>query len=110
MTDLRAELQSTAHDLATSHKDVDHETTTVLYYPPQPGEAPVVRLLEVTGSCPTLGEVWPVAFGAAPEEGVPFPSVVILMSGEDFRALKNQQLRLPEGWTGEPVVLFDEAA
>lgn len=107
MFDFNLNLLETARSLAKSHLESDKTTTKVLYYPPQPGEAPVVRLLEVSGSCPTLREVWPVAFAADPDDAVPYPSVIILMSEDDFAALRSAKLALPPDWGTTVIDLTD---
>jgi hypothetical protein len=110
MYDFDLKLFETARSLAKSHLESDEKTTKVLYYPPRPTEAPVVRLLEVSGSCPTLNEVLPVAFAADPDDAVPYPSVIILMSESDFAALRSAKLQLPPDWGSTVIDLTDLAA
>ena len=72
------ERRAQAVELATAHKTQD-PTTVVRYFPEADLEA--VCLLEVSGVTPTAGEVLPFRFGAAPAEGCPYPTVVILEIG-----------------------------
>lgn len=85
-----------AQQLAAAHKHEDPSTTEV-FLSEASGE---VRLVEVSGS---LGagqpaEVLPFRFAARPEQGVDFPSVIVLLSPEEWAAVQRGELRLPEGW------------
>ena len=60
-----------------------------------------VRLVEVSGSLATSGEVLPFRFAPRADLGVPYASVVVLLGLEDWERVKNGQLSLPEGW-GHP--------
>lgn len=57
---------------------------------------PPIRLLEVSEGTPPSG-ILPLHFGPAPE--IPFPSVIIAVTPEEFRQIQDQALALPEGWT-----------
>lgn len=56
-----------------------------------------LKLLEVNGATFASG-ILPIAFTAAPPE-VPFPSVVVEVSVEEFDQLQAGTLRLPFDWT-----------
>lgn len=86
-----------AEELAKAHVEDDPETTDVYFVE---GVDHEVRLVEVTGS---LGsgrppEVLPFRFQAQPEAGVPYPSVVVLLSPTDWAAVEKDQVKLPAGW------------
>jgi hypothetical protein len=89
-----------AKDLARAHRAEDPETRSIFL-----AENDVeVRLVEVTGSIASAGEVLPFHFLARPDQGVPYPSAVILLSEEDWRLVEAGKLALPEGW-GPPEAL-----
>ncbi len=59
-----------------------------------------VRLVEVSGALGNTGpgEVLPVRFAAHPEEGVPYPSVIVLLSPSEWESVEANVLKLPAGW------------
>jgi hypothetical protein len=85
-----------ARELAVVHKQDDPATTDVFLaeYPDE------VRLVEVSGSlgATTPREVLPFRFAARPERGVPYPSVVVLLSPLEWEAVQRGELSLPSGW------------
>ena len=83
-----------AIDLAAVHRAEDPETTDVYVAI----AADEVRLVEVSGSLGPAGEVLPFRFAAQPEKGIPYDSVLILLSPEDWDALQSGALHLPPGW------------
>lgn len=89
-----------AAELAQAHVEDDPNTTKVYFVE---GVADEVRLVEVSGSLGNggPGEVLPVRFEAQPDEGVPYPSVVVLLSPSEWDAVENDQLKLPPGWEKE---------
>jgi hypothetical protein len=44
------------------------------------------------------GEVLPFRFKEQPEQGVPYPSVVVLLSPAEWAAVEKDELTLPAGW------------
>jgi hypothetical protein len=86
-----------AEELAKAHVEDDPKTTQVYFVE---GVKDEVRLVEVTGSLGNTGpgEVLPVRFNAQPEEGVPYPSVVVLLSPVEWKAVEKDELKLPPGW------------
>ena len=89
-------IDDTARELAEAHRTEDPDTTDIFLSPDPAGQE--VRLVEVSGSVGTANEVLPFRFGPAPEYGVPFASVVILLSRAEWEAVRAGTLRLPEGW------------
>lgn len=85
-------VEEAAIALANMHRQNDPETTDI-YRIPRPDE---VRLLEVTGSVGTVGELLPFRFAARPDAGVPYPSVVVLASPQEFEQLRRGELALPK--------------
>ncbi|MGO8996117.1 MAG: hypothetical protein ACLQVI_22630 [Polyangiaceae bacterium] len=92
---MKKTVREVAEELAKAHK-LDDTSTTAVYF--EDGVDNEVRLVEVSGSLSNggPGEVLPFRF--TPGEGVPFPSVVVLLSPSEWRALENDDLKLPEGW------------
>src|SRR3712207_3958148 len=85
-----------AEELAQAHKREDPATTEVYVSEAQDE----VRLVEVSGSLGkgTPSEVLPFRFAARPDLGVHYPSVVVLLSPEEWEAVKRGELKLPSGW------------
>jgi hypothetical protein len=85
-----------AKDLASSHRKVDSGTKIVKFFPnAHPAR---VCLLEVSESVSTTDDVLPFTFCAAPEQGVPHESTVILLSPEEWKKVQTGELALPSGW------------
>ena len=42
--------------------------------------------------------VLPVSFGPAPASGIPYPSVIVEVSPEEFAKIQTHELTLPKGW------------
>jgi hypothetical protein len=62
-----------------------------------------IKLLEVNANTVPSG-VLPVGFGPSPASGVPYPSVIVEVSPEEFSKIETQELKLPKGWLlGEEV-------
>ena len=88
-------LEQVARRLAYHHRQEDPETTEI-YLSRAEKE---VRLVEVSESVGSSGEVLPFRFTAQPSQGIPYPSVVILLSPEEWSMLQRGELELPDGWT-----------
>lgn len=58
----------------------------------------VIRLLELTEAVPAAEQVDSIAFDAAPERGIPYPSAVILVNHEDWKRLATGVLPMPPEW------------
>jgi hypothetical protein len=56
-----------------------------------------IKLLEVNTNTVASG-VLPVQFGPAPASGIPYPSIIVEVSPEEFEKIKTQELKLPKGW------------
>lgn len=85
-----------AKELAKAHREED-PATTAIYLSEAPGE---VRLIEVSGSVGSAGpkEVLPFRFAERPDQGIDYPSVVILLSPQEWEAVHRGELSLPQGW------------
>lgn len=84
-------VKAVAKMLAREHM-ADDENIAEVYWAQHDGE---VRLVEVTSSISGTGEVLAFKFTADPPE-VPYPSVVILLSPEDWK--RKDKLEWPDGF------------
>ncbi len=66
-----------------------------------------VKLLEVNPQTPQSGIV-PIAFGPDPPK-VPFPSVIIEVTEEEYEKIRSGSLPLPAGWRLAEI-LYERAA
>jgi hypothetical protein len=89
-----------AEHLAKAHRAEDPDTKEV-YLAKGSESSAEVRLVEVSGSLGSRGEVLPFRFAPRNDLDVPYPSVIVLLSPEDWERLNRGELSLPEGW-GKP--------
>lgn len=86
-----------ATDLANAHKAEDPGTKAV-YLAGGSESSSEVRLVEVSGSLAASGEILPFRFAPNSAQGVPYASVVVLLSPEDWERVERGDLFLPDGW------------
>ncbi len=60
-------------------------------------DAEPIKLLEVNRDTVPTG-IMPLGFDAAPERGIPYPSVIVEVTPEEYRQIQSAVLRLPNGW------------
>ncbi len=86
-----------AEELDKAHVAEAPQTTEVFYLD---GIRDEVRLVEVSGSLGSggPGEVLPFRFQPQPEQGIPYASVVVLLSPSEWQAVGRGELALPHGW------------
>ncbi len=92
-------IEQTAYTLARAHREQDPETTKVLFA--TDSDAREIRLIEVSGSVATTGEILPFRFREQPDSGIPYPTTVVLVSLDDWERVKSGELSLPDSW-GKP--------
>jgi hypothetical protein len=85
-----------ALELADAHRRSDSSTTVIKWFPN--AQQDQIRLLEVSSEAPTTGEVLSFAFASDPASGVDYPSIVILLSPEEWQQVQRGKLSLPPGW------------
>ena len=85
-----------ARRLAKAHRETD-PTTTQVYLAPDP-QYQEIRLVEVSTSTMDIGEVLPYGFSKREDLGIPYPSVVVLLSPREWEDVKDRKLNLPAGW------------
>ncbi len=86
----------TARELAEAHRKVDPTTTMVLLLADPTGEE--IRLVEVSASAPRSGDVFPFRYEPRPDLNIDFPSVVVLLSPDEWLDVEAGRLQLPPGW------------
>jgi hypothetical protein len=106
-TEYTPPMATETHDVANTYDEAvallaqwhgeDQDPSVDIYSYRDPQER-VVRLLEVSDGFPASGEAWAVGFG--PSSEFPYPSEVILLTPEEYQALLNEALPLPEKWVG----------
>lgn len=94
-----------AKDLAKRHYQVEDGLTRVFRYTRKAevevARAEPIKLLEVNEYTVPSG-IMPLYFGSAPESGIPYPTVIVEVTPEEFEKIQRRELKLPEGWeTGE---------
>jgi len=57
-----------------------------------------IKLLEVNKNTVASG-IMPLWFEAAPARGIPFATVIIEVTPEEYGRIRRKELRLPDGWT-----------
>lgn len=93
---MKPDPQKTAKKLAQGHKKFDPNTQMIKYFPSNHHKE--VRLLEVSSTAPTTGEMMPFRFGPDTSQGIDLPSVVILISPQEWEDVKSGRLKLPQNW------------
>ena len=67
------------------------------------GEDESIKLLEVNANTPETG-IMPLYFGPLPASGIPYASVIIEVSPNEFDKINSNELKLPDGWAiGEEI-------
>ena len=84
--------------LATAHRDIDPSIVRVVRIasPEEDDPNEPVKLLEVNPNTSPSGIV-PIVFGAD-SPTVPFPSIVVEVTEEEFHQIESENLSLPHGW------------
>lgn len=88
-------LETVARELAAAHRQADPDTSIIKFFPTNQNE---IRLLEVSRIAPTTGEILPFRFAADVKHRVEYPSIVILVSPEEWHQIEAAHLELPKGW------------
>jgi hypothetical protein len=87
----------TAKILADAHRRIEPTISRIIrLIAEQEQETEPIKLLEVNPETSPAG-VLPIVFGAAPPQ-VPFPSVIVEVTEEEFEDIRAGRLSLPQGW------------
>ena len=88
-------VRDVAQYLARAHRERDPRTSVIKLVPAESE----VRLVEVSPDAPSTGDVLPVRFGSSPADEIDYPSVVVLLSPEEWQDVLEGRLSLPAGWS-----------
>lgn len=90
-----------ARELARKHYEVEAGLTQVFLITDQARAEGVrsepIKLLEVNANTVASG-IMPLHFGPAPVSGIPYPSIIIEVTPDEFEKIQSNELKLPEGW------------
>lgn len=89
-------IRETAVELAKAHKEEDSQLVAV-YWAKDDAEVRLVEVTDAVASSPQ-GEVLPFRFTEDPEEGIFYPSVILLLSRSEWEQVRKKALKLPPGW------------
>ncbi len=104
-------LEEVARELVDTHRQLDPATKVAIYFPKMSERENEIFLLEVSADTPSTGQASPFRFAPAPEYGVEFATVLILLGEEDWRDLQFRRLELPKGWDRlDQRVIYDSQA
>jgi hypothetical protein len=95
------EINKAAKELAERHYELESGLTQIFRITDRV-EASVVRaepikLLEVNENTVESG-IMPLHFGPAPASGIPYSSVIIEVTPNEFEKIRSHELKLPDGW------------
>jgi hypothetical protein len=99
---LVADKDEVAKKLAHKHYDIEPGITRIFKLRDRPelevlSNTPI-KLLEVNVDTAPSG-IMPLYFGPVPNSGIPYPSVIVEVTPEEFERIKVHELKLPDGWT-----------
>jgi hypothetical protein len=96
-----SERAEAAKELANRHYELEAGLTQIFRITDK-SEAQVIpaypiKLLEVNENTVESG-VMPLHFGPAPASGIPYSSIIIEVTPNEFKKIQSNELKLPEGW------------
>jgi hypothetical protein len=95
------EVCAAAEELALWHYKIEEGLTHIFHITEvatsRSGVSEPIKLLEVNANTPETG-IMPLHFGPAPASGIPYASVIIEVSPNEFERIRSNELKLPEGW------------
>lgn len=89
-------LLQVAEFLAGIHRKQDPRIQEILFFDDPKGR--VLRLLVVSPNVGQTGSILTCLYAARPEQGIPYPSELILASPEEKALLDRGELFMPEKW------------
>jgi hypothetical protein len=95
------DIAEAAKELAKRHYELEAGLTQIFFITDK-AEAHVIRaepikLLEVNSNTVESG-VMPLHFGPAPDSGIPYSSIIIEVTPNEFKKIQSHELKLPQGW------------
>ena len=98
----REELRKQVEDLAREHFEIAPDVVAIYWLAPAgEGGRDEVRLLELTEDSPRTGEVFWLSF--APTKSLPIRLQIAELNPEDWEAVEEGRIPLPEGWSLERI-------
>ncbi len=95
------EKAAVAKEIARKHFEVEAGLTTVFRITDKAeneiNRAEPIKLLEVNENTAPSG-IMPLHFGPALASGIPFSTVIIEVTPDEFQKIQAHELKLPEGW------------
>lgn len=94
----------TALKLAKAHVNVEPSLLKVIRFISDQENAveEPIKLLEINLETSPSGVV-PISFGPSPD--IPYPSVIVELTEEEYSNLKKGKLKLPDGWDKKEVLI-----
>ena len=91
-----------AKRLARKHYDIEPGITRIFKLRDKPElesltSAPI-KLLEINADSAPSG-IMPLYFGPVPGSDIPYPTVIVEVTHDEFDRIRLQELKLPDGWT-----------
>ena len=95
------DMTTAANNLANCHYQLEPGITQILRYRAQSNvqfaRIEPIKLLEVNHNTVASG-VLPLFFGPAPASGIPYPSVIVEVTPDEYKKIQLRELKLPAGW------------
>ncbi len=88
-------IKEAAKALAESNREMDKGTHIAKFFP---SDNNIIRILEVSSSVATTGNVEEFLFDKDEENGIPYSVSMILLSDKEWDNVIKKQLKLPDGW------------
>ena len=90
-----------ARELANKHYEIESGITQIFRFT-DPADAKFdrtkpIKLLEVNENTVASG-VMPLYFGPAPASGIPYASVIVEVTPDEYKKIQSNDLKLPAGW------------
>jgi hypothetical protein len=93
--------EEAAKRLAQRHYDLEPAITeirTITSGTNGSGLPEPIKLLEVNANTIASG-IMPLRFDAVPASGIPFSSVIVEVTPDEYEQIKRNELMLPDGWS-----------
>lgn len=93
--------EASARTLAQKHYESDCGLKTILWYTgageSEENTREPIKLLEVNATTVSSG-VMPLHFAAVPSMGIPYASVIVQVTPDEFNRIESKELPLPKNW------------
>jgi hypothetical protein len=90
-----------AKNLAHKHYEIEPGITRIFKLLDKPEleglSSTPIKLLEINVDTAPSG-IMPLYFGPVPSSGIPYPSVIVEVTPDEFERIKVKELELPNGW------------